>query len=183
MSLHERRKKDIREMTKDIEDHEKNRFMKQYPLTPKDAFDTSSVSPEIIKKKLPTPEEILATKKLEIPKCLLIPVNGRIYLIEVASSELRSPGGLILPQKLAVKKNDQMADIKRYFVVTWDPDGIPQEIQNRLQLGIEVNPFLPEHAEEWDLPRVIDWQGGNVFKVAHYTELAGISSVKPEIVE
>jgi|WetSurSiteA1Bulk_404760.scaffolds.fasta_scaffold00217_12 hypothetical protein len=171
------RKNDIRLMADAIDDHRK------HPMTIDECYKESSVSPTIERKMIKSPDEIIATKKLEIPKCLLTPVNGRIYLVEVASSEMRSPGGLILPQLYAVKKNEQMADIKRYFVVAWDKIEIPKAIQDQLEVGIEVNPFLPEHAEEWDLPRVIDWQACNVFKVAHYTELAGISSIKPEIVE
>jgi hypothetical protein len=128
-------------------------------------------------------DKIIATKKLEIPKCFSIPVNGRIYVVSIASSDLRSPGGLILPQLYAPKKDDSLQDIKRYFVVAWDKDEIPEKIQEKLEVGIELNPFLPPEAQNWSLPKVIDWQANQIFEVLHYTELAGISSVKPEIVE
>lgn len=161
------------------------------PSTDKDNFilnRTMVTSPaEILAKKqsekLRSAAEIIATKKLEIPKCRIMPVNGRIYVVSVAGSDMKSPGGLILPPTFGVKKNEQVENVKRYFVVAWDTIGIPPDIQDLLTVGIEVLPFLPQNAEEWDLPRVIDWQGNNIFEVLHYTELAGVSSVKPEKAE
>lgn len=173
--MKEERKKDIKLMA-DAIDHRK------YPMTPEESYQQSTVSPDI-KKKLLKADEIIATKKLEIPVCKLIPTNGRIYVIEVTSSDLKSPGGLILPQLFGMKKDDSMADVKRYFVVAWDKIGIPVDIANLLTVGIEVNPFLSEDAIGYRLPKVVDWQGNNIFYVLHYTELAGISSVQPEIVE
>ena len=179
--MKEKRKKEIKEMASAI-DNTTGTTGPHCDIA-NDHYTPSSVSPEIERKMITPAEKIIATKNLEIPKCLSTPVNGRIYIIDVASSELRSPGGLILPQKYAAKKNDELVDIKRYFVVAWDKDEIPPSIQDKLEVGIEINPFYPENAEEWNLPRVIDWQTGNIFKFVHYTELAGISSVKPEIVE
>ena len=124
-------------------------------------------------------KEIIATKKLEIPKTELLPTNGRIYVVSVAGNDMKTPGGLILPPTFAMQKNDQVEGVQRYFVVTWDTDEIPEKIQKHLSVGIEVNPFLPWEAQEWKLPRVVDWETGNIFDVIHYTELAGISKNKP----
>jgi hypothetical protein len=146
-------------------------------------FAPGEISSDIQRKKLQTAAEIQATKKLEIPKCLSIPTNGRIYVVSVAGTDMKTPGGLILPPTFAMQKNDQVEGVKRYFVVAWDKDEIPPKFQEKLTVGIEVNPFLPWAAEEWKLPRVIDWDSGNIFEVIHYTELAGVSSNIPEIVE
>lgn len=175
--MKEKRKKEIRLMADAIDDRRK------YPLTHEETYKQSMVSSETLMKKLKTAEEILATKKLVIPKCLIEPTNGRIFVIDVSGYELKSPGGLILPPKFGPKKDDSVADIKRYFVVDWDKKEIPQSIQQYLKVGIEVNPFLNETAENFDFPKVIDWQGNNIFKCIHYTELAGISRVEPQEVD
>jgi hypothetical protein len=128
-------------------------------------------------------KEIMATKKLEIPKTALCPTNGRIYVVSVAGNDMKTPGGLILPPTFAMQKNDQVEGVQRYFVVAWDTHEIPANIQQYLSVGIEVNPFLPWEAQDWKLPRVVDWETGNIFDVIHYTELAGISLNKPKPVE
>lgn len=176
------RKKEIRTMAEAIE-HTATAADRKYPMTKEESFAPGEISSDIIRKKGQSPEDIIATKKLEIPNCYTIPVNGRIFVVDVAGSDMKTPGGLFLPPTMSVKKNDQVEGVKRYFVVAWDAVGIPKEVKDLLEVGIEVNPFLPEHAEEWDLPRVVDWNGNNIFKVIHYTELAGIGSVKPEVVE
>jgi hypothetical protein len=94
--------------------------------------------------------------------------------------ETKTPGGIIIERRMQVKKDDKAEGLKRYFVVTWDKIGIPEHISNQLEVGIEVNPFLPQGAEEWSLPRVIDWSTGNEFKSIDFLELAGISTVQPE---
>jgi len=170
--MNSKRNKEIKEMADDI-GHKEDFQLKQSKISPLGIINKKETE------KLRAAAEIIATKKLVIPKCFTIPTNGRIFVIDVSGSEMRTPGGLILPPTMLQKKDDSMEGAKRYFVVCWAED-IPEEIKKYLCVGIEVNPFLPEHAEEWDLPRVIDWQGDNIFKVIHYTELAGVSSVKPE---
>jgi len=118
-------------------------------------------------------------KALEIPRCEIVPLNGRVFVIEVAGKELKSSSGLWLPFKMANKKDDSSQSPNRYFVVAWDHIEIPKGISDFLQVGMEVNPFLPEEATNWSLPRVIDWNTGNVFKILHYTELAGMSKITP----
>lgn len=173
--MKEKRKKEINEMANSIDD------VRQYPMTKEESFQGSSVGPDI-KKRLLKADEIIATKKLEIPKCQVKPMNGRMFIKEVSGYELKSPGGLILPQKMMPKKNDDMEDIKRYFLVDWDHEEIPDHIQRFFEVGLEVNPFLNE-AENFVFPKVVDWQGNNVFIVMHYTELAGVSRVRPEQAE
>lgn len=172
--MNDKRKKDVLKMAEAVEDANSTGDSKK-------AIVPSTVNPSI-EKKLLKADEIIATKKLEIPKCHVKPINGRMFLIEISGYDLKSPGGLILPQKMMPKKNDDMEDIKRYFLVDWDTGEIPQAIQDKLCVGLEVNPFMNE-AESFRFPRVIDWQGNNIFIVMHYTELAGISKIKPEIVE
>jgi len=168
--MKENRKKEINEMAEAISGH--------YDELRSEPFDLkrSTVDPRIINKKA---EEIIATRKLEIPVCKSIPVNGRIYVISVSGADMKTPGGLILPPTFNVKKNEDVEGIKRYFVVAWDAMGIPKEIRDLLRVGIEVHPLLPD-AEGWTLPRVIDWMGNNIFEVLHYTELNGVSSVQPD---
>lgn len=182
--MKEKRKREIEEMALAVDDRDRITSipskLKTHPATTDEAYKQSTVSPDITMKKVKSPEEILATKKLEIPKCLLRPTNGRIFVIDVSGYELKSPGGLILPPKFGPKKNDDVADIKRYFVVDWDTEEIPDSIKKYLRVGIEVNPFLNETAEEFDFPKVIDWQGNSILKCIHYTELAGISRVEPQ---
>lgn len=135
---------------------------------------------ETLRSSVKKPEEIIATKKLEIPVCKSTPVNGRIYVVSVAGADMKTPGGLILPPTFGTKKNEQVEGVKRYFAVAWDKDEIPKSILDKLRVGIELNPFLPQNAEEWQLPRIVDWMGNNIFEVIHWSELAGISSVQPE---
>jgi len=175
------RKKDIDEMAEAIDDVDK--FASKYMKISKESI-SNTIPAEIVRNRnLKSTAEILATKKLEIPKCFLAPVNGRIYAIEVSGSDLKSPGGLVLPTLFGPKKDDSMQDVKRYFAVAWDTAEIPLNIQNKLSIGTEVNPMIMKEAIEFNFPEVIDWQGNNIFKVIHYTELAGISSVKPERVK
>ena len=155
----------------------------KYPFTKEESFAPGEVSSDIQRKKLHTAAEIIATKKLEIPKCLSTPVNGRIYVLQVSGSETKTAGGLILPHKLNLKKNDEVVDYPRYFCVAWDKDEIPPKLQEKLSVGLELNPFVPEDAIGFSFPKLIDWQTGNQFEVIHYTELGGISSVLPDIVE
>ena len=152
-------------------------------VTGKDSFAPGEISSDIHRKKLNTAAEIIATKKLEIPKCLSIPVNGRIYVLQVSGAETKTIGGIILPHKLNLKKNDEVVDYPRYFCVAWDKDEIPAKLQEKLSVGLELNPFVPEDAIGFTFPKVIDWQTGNTFEVIHYTELGGVSSILPEIVE
>lgn len=135
-------------------------------------------SAEILRKKIVSADDIMKISKVEIPKCETTPVNGRIFVVEVDGSETVTPSGIILPHKLAVKKSDEVRSICRYFVVAWAED-IPDDVKELLYKGIEVNPFLPQEAEEWNLPKVIDFNTGGIFKVIHYTELAGVSDIKP----
>jgi hypothetical protein len=175
--MKEKRKKEIDTMANGIEDKRK------YPMTKEESFAPGEIPSDIQRKKLSEADRILATKKLEIPACKCIPVNGRIYVISVAGSDMKTPSGLILPPTFGTKKNEQVEGVKRYFVVAWDALGIPKEICDLLLVGREINPFLPQNAEEWQLPRVVDWDGNNIFEVVHYTELAGVSETIPEEVE
>jgi len=162
----------------DAIDHQDTPNPKKYPLTKSESFIGPLPKKEGLKY-----EEIASVRKIEIPKCLSQPINGRIYVIEAAGGETVTQGGIVIAHRLNVRKNESTESIKRYFVVAYDIDDIPQSIVSKLSIGIEVNPFLPQEAEEWSLPKVIDWQTGNTFKSLHYTELAGISMVKPEKAE
>lgn len=146
--------------------------VRKYPMTTDEAF------PPITKPR--SYQEIAQTLRIDIPVCNLTPVNGRIYVIEKPAMETKTPGGIIIARQMQVKKDDKAEGLKRYFVVTWDKIGIPEYISNQLKVGIEVNPWLPQEAEEWSLPRVIDWSTGNEFKSIDFLELAGISKIKPE---
>lgn len=128
-------------------------------------------------------DEIMSSIRIEIPKCFSQPVNGRIYVVDTPGEEMRTNSGIILPMKMRENKAGAMKDIKRYFVVAFDEDEIPPETCKKLKIGIEVNPLLPQEAEEWTLPVVVDWHTGNVFSVIHYTEIAGISKIEPEEIE
>ena len=130
-------------------------------------------------------EDIASTRRLDIPACKKIPINGRIFVIETAGSETKTEAGLILPHKYRSRKGEDIdiKDVNRYFVVKWDRDEIPQSIQDKLHVGIEVSPFLPQEAEDWSLPVIIDFETGNQFSVIHYNELAGISETLPTVVE
>lgn len=174
------RKDDIVKMAAAIDDQPAPKS-KKYPFEKgMDEIKRKTVDPRDISKGIKSADEIIATKKLEIPKCLQYPINGRIYVTSVAGEDMKTPAGLILPPTFKVQKNEQVEGVRRYFVVTWDHDGIPEEIQNKLSVAIEVYPFLPQDAIDFQLPRVIDWNTGTIFEVLHYTELAGISKIVPE---
>jgi len=182
--MNEKRKKEINNMADAIESVGQTIDRELGTISDRNKpFPSGEVSEDIIRKKISPADKIIATKALEIPKCLAIPVNGRIYCVEIKGSELKSPGGLILPVKLSQKKNDDVDDWPRFFVVKWDENGIPKEIRDKLSVAVEVFPFMPEEAIGYMFPRVVDWNTGNIFKSLHYTELAGISTVKPEVVE
>lgn len=125
-------------------------------------------------------EDIARTRKIEIPICYIRPYNGRILVISVPADETVTEGGLILPFKMKDGKDGSIKDVRRYFVAAFDVDGIPEYIAKDLFVGKEVNPFLPQEAEEWNLPKVIDWHTGTSFESIHYTELAGGSMVQPK---
>jgi hypothetical protein len=180
--MEEKRKKEIKSMADAIEHVATAADKKLGTLSDRNTFHHGEVSADIIRKRTKA-DEIIATKKLEIPVCKSIPINGRIYVVSVKGDDMVTPGGLILPPTFGTKKNDQVEGVNRYFVVAWDKIGIPAEISDLLCTGIEVHPFLPQNAEEWQLPRVVDWDGNHFYDVLHYTELAGISSNRPEIVE
>jgi hypothetical protein len=183
--MKEERKREINEMAKAVDD----KLGPSHPLHSSKRYDDF----DLVKKTITgaeaakigaayhtsLAEKIIATKKLEIPKTELLPTNGRIYVVSVAGNDMKTPGGLILPPTFAMQKNDQVEGVQRYFVVAWDTEEIPESIKSKLSVGIEVNPFLPWEAQDWKLPRVVDWETGNIFDVIHYTELAGISKNKP----
>jgi hypothetical protein len=175
--MKEQRKKEIRSMSDAIG------HINEIVDNASKGFAPGEISSDIQRKKVQTAAEIAATKKIEIPKCSLNPVNGRIYVVSVAGTDMKTPGGLILPPTFGQKKNDQVEGVKRYFAVAWDQDEIPESIQSKLTVGVELSPFLPTNAEEWELPRVVDWNTAQIFEVIHYTELAGISRVHPKPIE
>jgi hypothetical protein len=173
------KEKDKKRISEGIDDKMPDRtYPHVIPGTP-----ASTINPaDLPRKHGGTYEELATTLRIDIPKCNLIPVNGRIYVIEIEGKEHRTPGGIIMQHKLNIKKDDSLKNVKRYFVVDWDHVSIPQYIQDILCVGIEVAPFLPQEAEEWSLPKVIDWQTGQEFLLIDSMELAGISKTKPDIV-
>jgi hypothetical protein len=146
----------------------------------------SSINPaDLPKRDIKTYEEIANTLRIDIPLCKKIPINGRIFVIERPGTESKTPGGLFVSHKFRSKKGEEVEfrNVNRFFVVCWDPDGIPEDIRNKLHIGIEVSPFLPQEAEEWTIPIIIDFETGNQFGVLHYNELAGISETLPEKID
>lgn len=173
--MKEKRKEEIKEMVNEV-GHNDDFELKTGTIDTALTVNMTPVKPK-------TAEEIINTLRIDIPKCEIIPVNGRIFVVEITGSETKTASGIILPHKMAIKKNDQVQDLCRYFVVTWDKDGIPPEVSDKLSVGLEVVPFLPPEAQEWTLPKVIDWNTAREFKVLHYTELAGVSAIMPVEVE
>jgi hypothetical protein len=142
--------------------------------------DANMSDVELIKKEQPKYEDIVSKRKIDIPKCYIRPYNGRIFVTSVPADETITESGIILPFKMKDGKDGHMKDIRRYFVVAFDDKGIPPEIAEDLYIGKEVNPFLPNEAEEWSLPKVVDWHTGTAFECIHYTELAGGNMIKSE---
>jgi hypothetical protein len=181
--MEEKRKKEVKEMSENIGHH--------------DDVEPGSILGEIDKHLKPSgvPAELLRDKpiieedpgddfkKLVIPKCEIEPINGRILVIEISGKTLKAKSGLYLPYRLGVQKDDSAYSPNRYFAVAWDNIDIPLKLVEKLKVGKELIPFLPEEATQWSLPRVIDWNTGNVFKSIHYTELAGLSKEDPIEVE
>jgi co-chaperonin GroES (HSP10) len=148
--------------------------------------DIDTINPaDLPRQKQKSYEEIAYSKRIDIPPCMKIPVNGRLYVIETAGSESKTDAGIIIPHKYRSKKGEdtEIRDVSRYFVVRWDRDGIPEEIQNKLHVGIEISIFLPQEAEDFKLPVMVDFETGSQFLIVHYNELAGISETVPQIVE
>lgn len=130
-------------------------------------------------------EEIAFTRRIDIPQCKKIPINGRIFAIETAGTESKTESGIIVPHKYRTKKGEEteIRDVSRYFVVKWDKLGIPFDISGLLCEGIEISIFMPIDAEDYKPAIIVDFETSNQFLVFHYTELAGISETIPQIVE
>ena len=151
-----------------------------------ESSNTDMMNPsDLPKLKQKSYEEIANTRRIDIPLCKKIPVNGRLYVIETAGSESKTDAGIIIPHKYRSKKGEdtEIRDVSRYFVVRWDSEGIPEEINRKLHVGIEISIFLPQEAEDFKLPVMVDFETGNQFLIIHYNELAGISESIPQIVE
>lgn len=111
---------------------------------------------------------------VNVPKNVLKPVMGRIFVMEVSAPE-RKKSNIILPTNYQKgEKVYETVQLKRYIVIDVDPE---TEIYKRhnLRRGDEVTPFIPEGAVKLDWPFVIDWgNGGEAYFVFHETEIGGI---------
>jgi co-chaperonin GroES (HSP10) len=116
---------------------------------------------------------------VNVPKNILKPVMGRIFVIEVSAPE-RKKSNIILPTHYQKgEKAHEIVQLKRYIVVDVDPQ---TEIYKKYDLrrGDEVTPFIPEGAVKLDWPFVVDWgNGGETYLVFHETEIGGIIKLEP----
>lgn len=181
MSKREEREKRNQRLSEAIEDQKEPQRGVMFPITKK--VDPNFNGATLPKKEKQTYEDIAKKRKIEIPKCHIKPYNGRILVISVPADETVTESGIILPFKMKDGKDGSIKDMRRYFVAAIDHEGIPKHIADDLYVGKEVNPFLPQEAEEWNLPKVVDWYTGTMFESIHYTELAGGSTIYPEKVE
>jgi hypothetical protein len=180
MSKKEERRERLDRLSKAIDDQPAPQRGTVFPISKNIEPDPEFKGESLPKRHTKTYEEIAHTRKFEIPKCSVKPYNGRIFVRSYPGDETTTDGGIILPFKMKDGKDGTMKDVRRYFVVAFDEVGIPKEIADDLYIGKEVNPFLPSEAEEWSLPKVIDWDTKTVFECIHYTELAGGNMVKSE---
>ena len=111
---------------------------------------------------------------VNVPKNILKPVMGRIFVIEISAPE-RKKSNIILPTNYQKgERGNEVVHLKRYIVVDVDPQTEIYKKHN-LRRGDEVTPFIPESAVKLDWPFVIDWgNGGESYLVFHETEIGGI---------
>ena len=111
---------------------------------------------------------------VNVPKNILKPVMGRIFVMEIAAPE-RKKSNIILPTSYQKgEKIHESVQLKRYIVIDVDPETEIYKKHN-LRRGDEVTPFIPEGAVKLDWPFVIDWgNNGESYLVFHETEIGGI---------
>lgn len=114
---------------------------------------------------------------VDIPRNVLKPDNGRIFVIEVSAPERKVK--LLKDLDIVIAKDYQKGDkagdqiqLHRYIVVDIDTDTTLHK-QKGVKRGDEVSPFIPEGAVRLDWPFVIDWNNGEKYYVFHETEIAG----------
>lgn len=178
MDKKEEKRKRLSRLSEAIEDQQTPKRGVMFPITKK--VDPEFKGEQLPKKDPPKYEDLMKKRKITIPKCYITPYNGRMLVISVPADETVTESGLILPFKMKDGKDGSIKNVRRYFIAAFDKKGIPPEIAEDLYVGKEVNPFLPQEAEEWSLPRVFDWHTGTIFESIHYTELAGGNMIRSE---
>lgn len=128
-------------------------------------------------------KDITATSVIELPKNEVKPVFGRIFCIAQDPGEMKTGGGIILPNthNAPEAKGGRKRELMRYWVVDVADDckvTVPvarkSEERRKLERGDEVYPFIPQEAEEWTFPTVFDFYLNQEYLVIHETELAGV---------
>lgn len=126
---------------------------------------------------------------VELPKNMLKPVNGRIFIVSKKVSDHRTASGLLLPSSWEGSKQDRKIELNRYFVVDAAPDvNLEVTIKNKSRLlkrGDEVSVFIPAESDGYNVPAVSDYyhEDSPKYGSLHSTELSGIFAKEPEFIK
>ena len=121
-------------------------------------------------------EEERAFKKPKLPNNKIKPIDHRIFAIAV------DPGDVYTNMQKKILKATSFAEAEakgdmqvkkmyRFFVVD-----VSEDISNfEIKRGVEIFPFFPARAIDWDFVEVWDWENnGEQYIVFHETEIAGV---------
>ncbi len=103
----------------------------------------------------------------------LIPPHDRYIISEIEQpTEVKTPGGLILPTASQPTSTDSRADIRRYKVVSrgpglWNESGSRQLLQ--YFVGQEILAIKPQEIDGFD------WEGARYYVIAETDVIAGIN--------
>ena len=127
-------------------------------------------------------EDITVTSVVELPNNQVRPVNGRIFVIAVDPSEMKTESGIILPSSYQKEtaKGSQKRQLLRYFVIDVADDctirfkKASNLDSGKIERGDEVFPFIPVEAVDFEFPEVHDFYNHQNYTVLHETELGGV---------
>jgi len=114
---------------------------------------------------------------VEIPNNVVKPLNGRIFAIEQDPGEMKTEGGVIIPTTYQAPeaKGAVTRNLRRYYAVD-----VADDVTLPVCRGDEIFPFIPQEAENWSFPVIIDWAINKAYLVFHESELAGYSHTDQE---
>jgi hypothetical protein len=128
---------------------------------------------------------------IELPMPSFQPVNGRIFVKDIAGEDLKTKSGLYIPTNFTTMKGDykQKWQHKRYFVLAVADDvniqiayegekifeGVPYPSKSfrPLQRGDEVAIAYHEDAQGYNPVQVMDFTNGELYITFHETEIMG----------
>jgi len=127
-------------------------------------------------------KDLTAKSVIKLPHNQVRPVNGRIFVITVDPTEMKTEGGIILPSSYQKEtaKGSQKRTLLRYFVIDVADDctirftKTENSSPSKIERGDEVFPFIPVEAVDFEFPELHDFYNNENYTVIHETELGGV---------